>query len=1108
MIKYVSLLALLFSNLLAIAQCEVSNGLIHRWEFDGNLTDQIGSLNGSSGVAGIGYITDRFGNPGNALNITNNNRSVTPSSAIPFTSEMTISFWAKFSGQPANSFIGQIGSITTSGSLFNYGDMLTNSSTLGAFGMLYNTGTSGQYIWAAPQPLNEWQLVTITKQDSIFSLYVNNTFVTAQKPYYFSTATTTSMLRLFGRESFPTNPIGAFDDYRIYNRILSANEMDSLMSAVVKPTITQDLESLTICPNSSINSLQVGGNLISSYQWYKNGSPISNSNVEAQLFLNPTITNSGLYKVVVSNVCNLTDTSSEVSLSYGTTNFTNGLIGFYTQAGYNSVPSSAQLGYAAPLNSATGTNPNVSNRVGINGTANELSLKSAGWSYQYAFNDSTSSVSLWYKYNATTATGNSYILGTANGGSSSLMINSAGVVGLWNGAFVASSKTLTDATWYHIAVVKNGTKEKIYINEELVLDVTNSISLATSPITLLGNSTISNVVNSGAFGIYDDIRFYNKPLNFYEVHNLYAEVILTKNTTTTNAVTYVANITQCDSSDFQLEVDAKTSLPYGQIKYQWYKDGVPLTNSNHFMNVDTRILLVDNFQSADEGAYKCEITLECMSFQTSVVNLLHSTIPGPNIDLVVTQPVCDGELGEVIVSVSGSNLSPTQANPTIYRNGLIVSNVNSNLPIGQYNFKVYSDNFGCISSKQVLITSPGAPFLAYDDAGTTTCGVGNTDVTIISCDSVNTNAWTHLYNNQGKVIASINSNGQDLGLVTATLYNEINDVNTINANNDLAIFTPKYLHKMWKLSSEIAPTSPVNVRFYYTEDDLNTLKQASGCAGCNQYDLILSHVSGIGIDCDASNNTMTNFNIYWNKNPWNTAQEQGHINSFVNGTVTNMYGNVSTSNLGGSNSNGAFVNDRYFEAVVNQFSEFRLHMLGNTPLPIIWNDFSVELENQHTAHLKWSVSSEMNSSHYNIERSSDAKTWNAIAKVNSKGNSSIGNEYNYIDETLAPGIWYYRIKQVDIDNHFLYSSVQKINVEQLSDILIYPNPTTGNIIISTQNWNENVSVSIFSIDGKLLMMQEVSQNNSNINLNRLQSGTYIVQVKQGDKISYNKITKN
>jgi len=124
--------------------------------------------------------------------------------------------------------------------------------------------------------------------------------------------------------------------------------------------------------------------------------------------------------------------------------------------------------------------------------------------------------------------------------------------------------------------------------------------------------------------------------------------------------------------------------------------------------------------------------------------------------------------------------------------------------------------------------------------------------------------------------------------------------------------------------------------------------------------------------------------------------------------------------------------------------------------------------------LNWATTSEINSKFVSVERSIDGINFSSIGTVIAAGNSSITNNYNFVDTNamnLPVSILYYRLKQVDIDGKFSYSIIVAIKiVHSYSEpqITAYPNPFTQNItlrVMAVSSTDQTDNVALYSVDG-------------------------------------------
>lgn len=167
------------------------------------------------------------------------------------------------------------------------------------------------------------------------------------------------------------------------------------------------------------------------------------------------------------------------------------------------------------------------------------------------------------------------------------------------------------------------------------------------------------------------------------------------------------------------------------------------------------------------------------------------------------------------------------------------------------------------------------------------------------------------------------------------------------------------------------------------------------------------------------------------------------------------------------------------------------------------------------SHLYWKSLQESNSSHFEIERSSDGIEFEIVGKVIAKGSSDKEVNYNYDDIRANAGLNYYRLKLLDKDGKYQYSNIEllTVNIEGINVTAIYPTPFTDkvNVVVSSETRAQS-NIDLFDNTGKLLISQRSVLNkgvtNLSIdNLDRLATGMYIIKVQAGDVIVTKRIIK-
>lgn len=164
----------------------------------------------------------------------------------------------------------------------------------------------------------------------------------------------------------------------------------------------------------------------------------------------------------------------------------------------------------------------------------------------------------------------------------------------------------------------------------------------------------------------------------------------------------------------------------------------------------------------------------------------------------------------------------------------------------------------------------------------------------------------------------------------------------------------------------------------------------------------------------------------------------------------------------------------------------------NLPVDLIYFNGKKETGN---IHIIWVTASETNNDFFLVERSSDAKNWHVIAKIEGAGTTSTQKSYSHYDEPANNGIFYYRLQQVDYNGHTTCYKPICINFSNYSNKLkIYPTITSDKIHI-----NQSGNIEIKNINYQTVLDIYINEKNSIIMLPKLSTGIYYVSVKNGNE---------
>lgn len=184
-------------------------------------------------------------------------------------------------------------------------------------------------------------------------------------------------------------------------------------------------------------------------------------------------------------------------------------------------------------------------------------------------------------------------------------------------------------------------------------------------------------------------------------------------------------------------------------------------------------------------------------------------------------------------------------------------------------------------------------------------------------------------------------------------------------------------------------------------------------------------------------------------------------------------------------------------------------------LPVKLIAFNGSKEKEHIV-LKWTTVFELNNKGFEVERSIDGKNFRYIDFVKGNGSSSQLNNYQFIDESTKNATVYYRLKQIDMDGKFDYSSIVSINGDDFGSIELVevsPNPFDAELQVKVATSSDKaIKLALYNANGKLVMDRNVGASfGSNIiaieEANTLAKGLYILKVSQNGVTKTLKIVK-
>lgn len=166
---------------------------------------------------------------------------------------------------------------------------------------------------------------------------------------------------------------------------------------------------------------------------------------------------------------------------------------------------------------------------------------------------------------------------------------------------------------------------------------------------------------------------------------------------------------------------------------------------------------------------------------------------------------------------------------------------------------------------------------------------------------------------------------------------------------------------------------------------------------------------------------------------------------------------------------------------------------NNAMLPVKLASFTAKA-NGNTVVLNWITAQEINSEVFEIERSIDGINWMKVGEVKAKGNSWMPSKYTYSDVVKNGSSFTYRMKMVDIDKQYEYSSIVKISLNGVEggSIKSYPNPATN--FFAVDGVSAGSQLVMVNMNGAVVKVINGYVSNSKVSLDGILAGNYVVKV--------------
>jgi hypothetical protein len=354
----------------------------------------------------------------------------------------------------------------------------------------------------------------------------------------------------------------------------------------------------------------------------------------------------------------------------------------------------------------------------------------------------------------------------------------------------------------------------------------------------------------------------------------------------------------------------------------------------------------------------------------------------------------------------------------------------------------------------------------------------NSSSIIAQPQNVSGTSWAYFTESQNIIIA-INSNGKDLGVLTAKAYAHQSLVDAV---------ARQYVFPRSFVVQKPTTSSPSKIRLFITDSEVNKVLDDTSCKTCTK-------------PSDIYRSGITQFTDTANK-----FEDSSLLNNYASGNQYFTFKNLAWV---------PYDKGYYAELETKTFGEFWLNdggILGTLPANTQYVQLNARRLNDQQAELNWAsaIDTQMNS--FRILRSTDSLNFVEVTEVQAQ--QKVNAQYLSLDNPTPQQdqIVYYKLFCTALNGKTFYSntvSVQWTKGDQL--LSVYPVPSTDGVL--RLKWTgavgSNAIYTLTDMAGKLVYNNEIKaaqwMNETQLNLGFLSKGMYFLKIQIGSNSYQEKV---
>jgi Secretion system C-terminal sorting domain len=315
------------------------------------------------------------------------------------------------------------------------------------------------------------------------------------------------------------------------------------------------------------------------------------------------------------------------------------------------------------------------------------------------------------------------------------------------------------------------------------------------------------------------------------------------------------------------------------------------------------------------------------------------------------------------------------------------------------------------------------------------------------------------------------------------------------------------------ITPTLVPTTAANNVGYFSVNTINATKssQSTTCGGGSQDDDVWYRIV-LPVNATVNVDYLDDGTFNWDNSSGISLGMQRFFD--FGGSITSVDNNggcLQSFTSGRALALSAGTNYlRIYNTSDNNGDDFKLRIRAPmSVLPIELLSFQAQ-NTEGSNKLTWQTATETNTSHFDIERSPDGKTFEKIGEVKAKGSNSV---YQYVDKTGAFSTIYYRLKINDLDGKSDYSKVVNLTAKVKGFAAkVYPNPLKDQATIEiTSEQKADVTIELYDMIGRQVKRLKAENTEGVVtmpfDMKDLSNGTYFLKISNNTNVIQQKIVK-